>query len=168
MDTRYFYNEEYGYEIEIWVETTKSLEEFELCLSNIIDPLIIENHTFNLGGIACDIQAVTSETAIPTFEGVPQVEYSIYVTVHKKGYDIWDAIDHHFAFAIAQALRTKFSCSYLITADGEFFIYQGGANLPTYINTCYKPLVSGELVCYRTPNNRKTIELSIPSENPYR
>ena len=168
MATEDYYNEEGGYDIEIWVETTKTFEEFESCLSHIIHPLVIENHEFNLGGIKCGVQAVDSEIQVPTFGGVPEVEYSFCITVRKVDYDLWGNLDHHFAFAIAWSLRSKFSCRYLISAQCEFFICHAGANLPTYINTCYEPWSSGEMVCYRTPYNKKTIELHIPSTDEWR
>ena len=163
MNTEDYYNEEGGYEIEIWVETTKTLEELESCLSSIIHPLVIEDHKFKLGSIECDVQTVNDDPPVPTFDGVPNVEYSFCITVPKKDYDIWGAIDHHFAFAIAWGLRRRLSGRYLITADCEFFICHSGANLPTYINTCYGPWASGEMVCYRPRNNKKLIELHIPS-----
>lgn len=167
MDATDYYNEEGGYEIEIWVETSKSLEEFEATLANVIHPLSIEDHQFSLGGIKCDVHCLGCPEEVPVFEGVPQVEYSFGISVRKVDYDLWGSIDHHFAFAMAWGLRGKFSCRYLITANIEFFICQAGANLPTYINTCYKPWVSGELVNYRQTSNKPTIELHIPSQNPY-
>ena len=164
MNTKEFYDEEGGYEIEIWVETAKSIEEFELCLSRVIEPLTIHNHEFNLGGICCSVQTVENEAEIPNFSGVPEAKYSFCVTVQKVDYDLWSAIDLHFAFAIAWGLRGKFSCRYLITADCEFFICHAGTNLPTYINTCYEPWTSGELNSYRA-RNKKTVELYLPSES---
>lgn len=177
METQDFYDESGGYQIEIWVETTKSLEEFETCLSSVIHPLVIENHEFALGSISCSVQSANGEVQdpeypdgdqYPVFEGVPQVEYSFYITVQTIDYDLWSAIDRHFAFAIVTWLSYKFSCRYLITADCEFLICQSGTNLPTYINTCYEPWTTGELVHYRARWNRKTIELHIPSNAPYR
>jgi hypothetical protein len=180
MDIQDFYDESRSYVIEIWVETTKSLEEFETCLSQVIHPLVIENHEFRLGGISCGVYSATGEiqdpedvqgsdgTQYPTFEGVPQVEYSCCIMVEIIDYDLWSAIDRHFAFAIASGISYKFSCRYLITANCEFFICQSGTNLPTYINTCYRPWTTGELVNYRARRNRKTIELHIPSNAPYR
>ena len=163
MDRKDYYDEEGGYEVEIWVETAKPLEEFETCLSRVIEPLEIQNHEFNLGGIDCSVQSIKDEWEIPDFAGVPKAEYSICVTVEKVNYSPWGAVDLHFAFAIAWGLRGKFSCRYLITANCNFFICHAGTNLPTYINTHYEPWASGELNSYRA-RNKKTIELYLPLE----
>jgi len=153
-----FFDEEYGYDLLIWVETSKSFNEFESSLAHIIDPISIDNHKFKLGAIDCEIRKVNPGDA-PTFPEIPSAEYLYCVIVPKVDYLIWGCIDLHFAFALTLGLRTKFSCRYMVTAEDDFFIAYSGTNLPMYLNIFYEPWVSGELNAFRQLEN---IEVQIP------
>lgn len=153
-----FFDEEYGYDLLVWVETSKSFDEFESSFAHIIDPISIEKHKFKLGAIDCEIRSVNPGDA-PTFPGIPSAEYRYCVIVPKVDYLIWGCFDHQFAFAMTLGLRTKFSCRYMVTANEDFFVAYSGTNLPMYLNTSYKPWVSGELIAFRQLEN---IEVQIP------
>ncbi|MGI8732840.1 MAG: hypothetical protein ACR2LM_06015 [Pyrinomonadaceae bacterium] len=149
-----YFDEEYGYDIMIWVETTKSFVEFEASLSHIIDPVPIENHKFKLGAIGCEIRSVNPNQA-PTFPDIPSAEYRYCIAVPKSDLLIWGCFDHQFAFALTLGLRTRFSCRYMVTAEDDFFIAYSGTNLPMYLNTYYKPWASGELAAFRELENKE-------------
>jgi hypothetical protein len=152
------FDEEDGYDLLVWVETTKSLDEFESSLAQIIAPIQIDNHKFKLGAIGCEIRGVDSMEA-PIFPAIPAAEYRYCVIVPKVDYLIWGCFDHLFAFSITLGLRTKFSCRYMVTANDDFFVAYSGTHLPMYLNTLYEPWVSGELIAFRLPEN---IEVQIP------
>ena len=153
-----FFDEEYGYDLLVWVETSKSFDEFESSLTQIINPITIEKHKFKLGAIDCEIRSVNPGDA-PTFPEIPSAEYHYCVMVPKVDYLIWGFVDLQFAFALTLGLRTKFSCRYMVTAEDDFFIAYSGTNLPMYLNTFYEPWVSGELNAFRQLEN---IEVQIP------
>jgi hypothetical protein len=153
-----YFDEENGYDILIWVESTKSFVEFEVSLSHIINPISIENHKFKLGAIECQILSLNPDEA-PTFTNIPSAEYHYCIVVPKLDYLIWGCFDLQFAFALTLGLRTRFSCRYMVTAGDDFFVAYSGTNLPLYINTRYKPWTSGELVAFRQLDN---VEVQIP------
>jgi len=153
-----YFDEEYGYDIMIWVESTKSFVEFEASLAHILAPVRIENHKFNLGAIECEIRSVNPNEA-PMFPDIPSAEYRYCIVVPKVDHLIWGCFDQQFAFALSLGLRTKFSCRYMVTAQDAFFIAYSGTNLPMYINTFYKPWTSGELAAFRQLEN---IEVRLP------
>ena len=157
-ETPEYFDEEYGYELLIWVETAKSITEFESSLSHILDPIPIEDHKFNLGAIKCEIRNLTPHDA-PTFPAIPSAIYRYCIVVPIVDYLIWGCIDRQFAFALTLGIRTKFSCRYMVTADDDFFVAFSGTNLPMYLNTCYKPWVTGDLALFRQAEN---IEVRIP------
>jgi hypothetical protein len=130
------------YDLNVWVETSKSLEEFEQSLTSVIAPLAIRNHQFSLGDINCTIHVI-SDGQPPNFSGIPMVKYAFRVDVPVTPWDFWAHFDRILAFSIASGLRSKFSCRYLVTANLDFFAFFSGTNLPCYFNDCYTPLISG-------------------------
>lgn len=138
---------DWDYDLSIWVSTEKSLEQFEKSLSDIIEPLTIEDHCFDLGKIHCEIEEVSTQPK--NYEGVPVQEYKFKVIVPTVTYLIWDLFDKRFAFSLTLGMRTKFACRYLVTNDDDNFIMYSGANLPVYFNSNYPLWLSGELKPFR-------------------
>lgn len=140
------------YELNVWVESTKSLDVFEQSLAAVIAPLVIRDHRFALGEIDCIVHAL-SDNQPPSFPGIPAVHYSFRIDVPTTPWNFWAHFDRILAFAIASGLRSKFSCRYLVTADLDFFALFSGTNLPFYFNDCFPPLMSGELAFALGPPN---------------
>jgi hypothetical protein len=143
------------YFLELWVETEKSLEEFESSLAHVVEPLVITNHEFKLGAILCRI--CEPEDQPPKFPGVPLHHYSYTIQFQIVDYLIWGCIDRQFAYAVAVGLRVRFSCNYLTTKGSRGFVLFSGTNQPTYINLLYPPWEK-EWKYWRTSND---IELKI-------
>ena len=141
------------YDLNIWVESTKSLEEFEHSLAAVIAPLHIQDHRFTLGEIVCAVHVV-SEDQPPTFPGIPAARYAFRIDVPTTPWNFWARFDRVLAFALASGLRTKFSCRYLITAGMDFFALFSGTNLPYYINECFPPLTTGEVGLTTGPSDK--------------
>ena len=132
------------YDLNIWVESTKSLEAFEQSLAAVIAPLAIRDHKFALGEIDCAVHVV-GDGQPPSFPGIPTAHYSFRIDVPTTPWNFWARFDRVLAFAVASGLRSKFSCRYLITADLNFFALFSGTNLPFYLNECFPPLNTGEV-----------------------
>ena len=140
------------YDLNVWIESTKSLEEFEHTLGRVIAPLEIRNHRFSLGEIDCAVHTVETQPRI--FPDVPTARYAFRINVPTKPWDFWGSFDRILPFAIASGLRGKFSCRYLVTAGLDFFVLFSGTNQPFYYNDLFPPLVSGELGFIVGPSDR--------------
>ena len=138
------FDDDQCYTLNIWVESSKTQNEFERSLSSIITPIEIHNHRFSMGQIEASIVANRSQSQ-PVFEGVPNYHYSHRIDVEVVDYEIWASLDKVFAFAIASRIRTKFTTNYLMTVDEEIFVQFSGTNKPQIINSSYPPWNSGEL-----------------------
>ena len=154
------FDEEEPYDLNIWVESDKTLEEFEISLASVISPISISDHAFTLGDIDASIHVPNLQP--PIFPVIPSPRYSFRVDVPTTPWSFWARLDRVFAFSIAAGLRSKFSCRYLITADQSFFTLFSGTNLPFYINILYPPTCSGELVS-TIGKPKDSIRLSIPN-----
>lgn len=148
------------YDLNIWVESTKSLDEFEHSLAAVVAPLQIQDHRFTLGEIVCAVHAVSDDQP-PTFPGIPTARYAFRIDVPTTPWNFWARFDRVLAFALASGLRSKFSCRYLITADLDFFALFSGTNLPYYINDCFPPLTTGEVGLTAGPSD-KYLRVHIP------
>lgn len=140
-------DDDWDYDLSLWISTDKSLEEFEQSLSDIIYPVSISNHHFELGAIKCTIEEVNTQPL--SYPGVPNQEYSFRIIVPIVTYLIWGLFDRQFALSLTTGMRSKFTCQYLITDDNDNFIMHSGTNLPVYINLNYPPWSSGELNVFR-------------------
>jgi len=136
-------DDDWDYDLILWVSSNKSLEQFEESLSDILEPIPIVNHSFDLGKIHCVIEE--ADIAPKNYAGVPIEKYQFKVIVPVVTYLIWGLIDRRFAMSLTLGLRTKFTCKYLVTDDSENFIMYSGTNLPVYYNANYPPWMSGEL-----------------------
>ena len=154
------FDEEDHYDLNIWVESDKTLEEFEISLASVISPIRVLDHAFTLGDIGASIQIPKIQP--PIFADIPSLKYSFRIDVPTTPWNFWADLDRIFAFSIASGLRSKFSCRYLITADLTFFILFSGTNLPYHINTLYPPISSGELIS-TIGKPEDCIRLSIPN-----
>ena len=148
------------YELNLWIESNKTTEEFESSLSKIIVPLTITNHQFALGNIIASIN-YNLDIQPPKFPGVPEVRYSFRIDIPTTPWNFWASFDRIFGFAVLSGLRSKFDCKYLMTADMKFFTFFSGTNLPHYFNELYPPFASGELGHFLRPPE-KCVRLSIP------
>ena len=73
------FDDDWDYEIWIWVETDKSLAQFEECLTKLIAPVRLNNHEFSLGAIHCKV--MPAEEQPPSFPGVAHAHYSFIIIV---------------------------------------------------------------------------------------
>jgi hypothetical protein len=153
----YTFDDDWDYEIRIWVETDKSLSEFEESLATIIAPVTLNNHEFSLGAINCKVLSVKEQP--PNFLGVPNARYSLMIIVPVVTYIIWSLFDRQFALSLTVGIRRRFNCRYLVTADEEMLIMYSGTNLPIYINRKYPAWQSGELNQFL--QGEKIIELEV-------
>ena len=150
-------DDDWDYDLSIWVSSEKSFEQFENSLSDIIEPIPIVDHCFDLGAINCTIEEVDIQPQ--NYAGVPTQEYKFKVTIPVVTYLIWGLFDRRFALSLTLGMRTKFTCQYLVTDDDDNFIMYSGTNLPVYFNLNYPPWLSGELNVFR--EGVEAIELRI-------
>ncbi len=115
------------YTLNLWVVSDKTIDEFEGSLADVICPLTIHDHKFELGEVSCEI-FWDLDLQPPPFAGVPRPIYSFRIDVDVVDYNLWAKMDRVFVFALSSALRSKFSCEYLITADLNFFTFFSGTN----------------------------------------
>ena len=154
------YDDDWNYDLLIWVKADKSFEEFEQSLSAIIDPVVIEEQKFQLGAIRCKISI--PESTAPKFLGVPAQDYNFLISVQLETCLIWGCFDKQFALSLTIGMRAKFQCHYLVTTDDEYFVMYSGTNLPLYFNPGYPPWRSGELNLFRNRQNKqKDIEVRV-------
>ena len=132
------------YQLNLWVESTKSAEEFERVLGSVVEPLEIHDHTFRFGNVDCAIYTV-AESQPPRFSDIPVAHYSFRIDVPAYPWDFWGWFNHIIPFAVAGGLRGKFSCRYLITAEPDFFVLFSGTNQPSYYNDLFPAFHTGEL-----------------------
>jgi hypothetical protein len=132
------------YQLNVWVESTRSQSEFERVLTSAIEPLEVRDHRFSFLDVHCAVHAIADEQP-PTFAGVPTARYSFRIDVPTKSWDFSGAFDRIIPFAVASGLRGKFSCRYLITADLNFFVLFSGTNQPFYYNDLFPPFHTGGL-----------------------
>src|SRR4051812_19231834 len=132
------------YDFSVWVESTKSLSDFEAIVGNVIAPVEIHDHKFAIGESECTIRPI-GEDQPPSFPGVPVAQYGFRIDVPTQPWDFWGSIDRIIPFALSAGLRGKFSCKYLITADDDFFVLFSGTNQPRYYNSLFPPFGTGEL-----------------------
>lgn len=147
------------YDLNLWIESNKTIEDFESSLSKIIAPLVIKDHQFALGEIIATISH-NLDVQPPIFAGVPDVRYSFRIDIPTTPWNFWASFDRIFGFAVLSGLRSKFDCRYLITADMTFFVFFSGTNLPHYFNGQYPPFDSGELGHLLRPAE-KCVRLSV-------
>src|SRR5687767_12225762 len=129
MEDQYtdIFDDDLDYEIWIWVETDKSLAQFEESLTKLIAPVRLNNYEFSLGAIHCKV--MPAEEQPPSFPGVPHAHYSFIIIVPIVTYIIWGLFDRQFALSLTVGMRAKFNCRYLVTTDEEMFIMYSGTNL---------------------------------------
>ena len=135
---------EWETDISIWVSTEKTAVEFEASLSQIISPVLIENGIFCVGAIEIQVKNVKEQPK--PYEGIPQDRYAFELVVPTTQGIIWGCFDKKVVYAITLGLRTKFTCSYLVTTDSEDFVFYSGTNKPYYLNSNYQPCINGELL----------------------
>lgn len=151
-----YWDDDWDYQICIWVQTDKSFEEFVRSVKKILDPIEFRGSKFSLGMIDCMIEKKSD--LIPAFNGVPSEEYSYVIKVPIGTELIWSSFDKSFVMGLALTLKQTCRCKYLIIADDDFFVAFSGSSLPLYINKQYRPW-SNELHVFL--EGQKVIELSI-------
>lgn len=150
-----FWDDDWDYEISLWVQSEKSFDEFVGALRKILDVAFDENH-FSIGNIDCEVGRPVG--LAPKFDGVPDETYSYVISVPISTELIWSAINKSFVMGLALSIKYAFKCKYLITTDDDFFIAFSGSQEPLYLNTKYRPW-SKELSVF--VDEKKKIELSL-------
>ena len=137
-------DEDWDTDISIWVSTTKNADEFQEILAEIISPVAIQNRIFKIGAIRIKINDVTEQPS--SFGGIPQDNYSFELVVPTTTSLIWGCFDKRVIYALTLGLRSKITCSYLVTTDANDFVFYSGSNKPYYLNLNYQSCVNGELM----------------------
>ncbi len=153
-----YWDDDWDYEICIWVQVDKSFEEFVASMKKLIAPISFDESNFSLGKIGCRIERNTNTS--PVFDGVPEEEYFYLIKIPISTDLIWSAFDKPFAMGLVLTMKHSFRCKYLITADDDFFVTFSGSSQPWYINTRYRPW-GAELQTFL--EDQETIELSVLS-----
>ena len=151
------FDDDWDYDIRLWIETDKSLSQFEESLAKIIAPVTLNNHEFSLGAVDCKV--LSAEQQPPNFTGIPDAHYSFIIIVPVVTNIIWGLFDKQFALSLTVGIRTRFNCRYLVTADEEMLIMYSGTNLPIYINRKYPSWQRGELNQFLKEGNIVELEV---------
>jgi len=88
------------YQLNVWVESTKSQPEFERVLTSAIEPLEVRDRRFSFLDVHCTVHAIGDEQP-PTFPGVPAARYSFRIDVPTKSWDFSGLFDRILPFAVA-------------------------------------------------------------------
>ena len=150
-----FWDDDWDYDVNLWVQTEKTLDEFVYAIKKILG-ISFDKNNFTVGNINCEI--INAIDFPSRFEGVPEETYSYVIRIPTCTGLIWSSIDKPFIMGLALSIQYAFKCKYLITADDDFFIAFSGSAEPLYLNTRYRPW-SKELSVFS--ENQKKIELSL-------
>ena len=132
-----YWDDDWEYDLELWVSTEKPFDQVVEILRRAIEPVEIIEGVFELGGIRCEVCVPTR--APVAFPEIPQETYSVVIRIPVCTQMPWCFIDKSFAIAIALSLKHAVRCRVLVTADNDFFVGLIGTGLPLHMNERYRP-----------------------------
>ena len=136
------WDDDWDYDLKLWIKTTKSLEELETSVAHVIQPVRIVNHQFDVGGVKCEF--VTPAGPAPAFPGVPIHAYQHAIIIPTTIAGIWGWIDKPLAIGLVIHAAGRFELTWMLVADELMFVACGEHGSPILVNHHYSDREFGE------------------------
>ncbi len=151
------WDDDWDYDLMLWIKTTMSLDDLETSIANLIQPVQVSNHQFDVGGVRCKF--VTPADHAPEFPGVPTHVYRHAVIIPTTIGGIWQWIDKEFAIGLAIYLR-GFDLTWMLVADNCMFVAAWERGSPVLVNQHYSDREFGRYA--RLLGNTEPLGIDIP------